>query len=64
MNSLSIRIPFPDASTRARMAADRSVGLDPSCQQGWRQLAMRSHFDRDLARDCAWRPNGRLSSIR
>ncbi len=41
--------PLPDAATRARMAADRSVGLDPSCQLGWRQLAIRSHFDRDLA---------------
>jgi TolB-like protein len=41
--------PLPDAATRARVAADRSVGLDPSCQQGWRQLAIRSHFDRDLA---------------
>jgi serine/threonine protein kinase len=41
--------PLPDALARARMAADRSVGLDPSCQQGWRQLAIRSHFDRDLA---------------
>ena len=41
--------PLPDSATRARMAADRSVGLDPSCQQGWRQLAIRCHFDRDLA---------------
>ena len=41
--------PLPDAATRARRAAERSVELDHTCQLGWRQLAMRSHFERDLA---------------
>lgn len=41
--------PLPDSALRARMAAERSVELDAACQQGWRQLALLSHFDRDLA---------------
>src|SRR4029079_1807697 len=41
--------PLPDPTTRANLAAERSVELDPTCQQGWRQLAMRRHFERDLA---------------
>ena len=27
---------------------ERSVELDPTCQQGWRQIAVRCHFERDL----------------
>ena len=40
--------PRPDSQSRARQAAERSVELDPLCQQGWRQLAVRRHFERDL----------------
>jgi len=40
--------PRPDAQVLARKAAERSIEIDPTCQQGWRQLAMRSHFERDL----------------
>ena len=40
--------PQSDPHSRARRAAQRSVELDPTCQQGWRQIAMRCHFERDL----------------
>ena len=40
--------PRPDAASRARTAAQRSVELDPTCQQGWRQIAVRCHFERDV----------------
>lgn len=40
--------PRPDPQSRARKAAERSIELDPTCQQGWRQLATRCHFERDL----------------
>src|SRR6185369_5944309 len=40
--------PRPDPESRARRAAERSIELDPTCQQGWRQLAQRCHFERDL----------------
>lgn len=40
--------PRPESQSRARKAAERSVELDPTCQQGWRQLAVRCHFERDL----------------
>jgi serine/threonine-protein kinase len=40
--------PLPNTAARARMAAERSIELDQTCQQGWRQLATRSLFERDL----------------
>jgi TolB-like protein/Tfp pilus assembly protein PilF len=40
--------PRPDASARARTAAERSVAIDSTCQHGWRELAVCSHFERDL----------------
>jgi TolB-like protein/Tfp pilus assembly protein PilF len=40
--------PKPDPGSRARKAAERSVEIDVTCQQGWRQLAQRCHFERDL----------------
>jgi TolB-like protein/Flp pilus assembly protein TadD len=40
--------PLPQPASRARKAAERSVELDPTCQQGWRQLAMRCQFERDM----------------
>ena len=40
--------PLPDPGSRARKAAERSVELDVMCQQGWRQLAQRCHFERDM----------------
>ena len=40
--------PQPEAQSRARRAAERSVELDSMCQQGWRQMAVRCYFDRDL----------------
>jgi TolB-like protein len=39
---------LPDPQLRARKAAERSIELDSTCQEGWRQLAVRSHFERDL----------------
>jgi TolB-like protein/Tfp pilus assembly protein PilF len=39
--------PLPDPESRARKAAERSIELDPTCQQGWRQIAQRCHFERD-----------------
>jgi TolB-like protein/Tfp pilus assembly protein PilF len=38
----------PDPESRARKAAERAIELDPTCQQGWRQIALRCHFERDL----------------
>jgi TolB-like protein/Tfp pilus assembly protein PilF len=39
---------LPDSPSRARKAAERSIDIDSTCQQGWRQLAVRSHLERDL----------------
>jgi TolB-like protein/Tfp pilus assembly protein PilF len=38
----------PEPGARARKAAERSIELDPTCQQGWRHVALRCHFERDL----------------
>ncbi len=40
--------PQPDPESRTRRAAERSVEIDPTCQQGWRQIAARCFFERDL----------------
>ena len=40
--------PLPDSRARARAAADRSIDVDPACQLGWGQLAVRHFSDRDL----------------
>jgi TolB-like protein/Tfp pilus assembly protein PilF len=49
-HSLELNVrPDTDAQSRARTAARRSVELDPTCQEGWRQIAVRCHFERDLS---------------
>jgi serine/threonine-protein kinase len=40
--------PLPDSATRAWRAAERSIEIEPACQFGWRQIALRHHDDRDL----------------
>jgi serine/threonine protein kinase len=41
--------PLPDIGRRQRQAAERAIALDPTCQDGWRELAVAHfYFDRDL----------------
>ena len=40
--------PLPDPEGRARTATDRALELDPACQNGWRQIAIRHQAERDL----------------
>ena len=40
--------PLPDPRARAWAAAERSIEIEPTCQFGWRQIALRNHDDRDL----------------
>ena len=41
--------PLPDIGRRQRQAAERAIALDPTCQDGWRELAVAHfYFDHDL----------------
>ena len=41
--------PLPDSRVRARRAAERAIELDPTCQDGWCELAACNFFSRDEA---------------
>jgi TolB-like protein len=41
--------PLPDPLERQRVAAQRAIDIDPTCQAGWQQLASSYFFAKDVA---------------